>query len=254
MKYLETEAGPASSAKQHAYVKKQSIENLGQGKHSDSLIRALSNILSTDTAERAYGQIIDGAPLRQILRKHPGFGFPEYEHSELCPGVLTKLRQIHDAFDINSLQFDSQVLRPNVPDWTCSLLICHTQLLHKFRAAAPGSRAFKAALMELVARTVHQIAAYLYKLDLDLGKHKNIALRNGLGPLHTLFYHKQYQAFDQYPDGVANIVGYWAEAEIFGGVVLFDRRKADEREPRENVRPFSPCLAHESVPFVIWIL
>jgi hypothetical protein len=39
----------------------------------------------------------------------------------------------------------------------------------------------------------------------------------------TPFYHHSYLCHTQYPCGVADIVGYWAEAKLFGGVVLFDR-------------------------------
>ncbi|KAL2758159.1 hypothetical protein ACRALDRAFT_2119270 [Sodiomyces alcalophilus JCM 7366] len=39
----------------------------------------------------------------------------------------------------------------------------------------------------------------------------------------TVFLHPAYDAFDQYPRGVADMVGYWAESRLFGGVVLFDR-------------------------------
>jgi hypothetical protein len=28
---------------------------------------------------------------------------------------------------------------------------------------------------------------------------------------------------EQYPDCIANVVGYWAELRIFGGVVVFER-------------------------------
>ena len=35
------------------------------------------------------------------------------------------------------------------------------------------------------------------------------------------FYHTNYKLFEEYPFGLLNVVGYWAEAEIFGGVVLF---------------------------------
>lgn len=55
------------------------------------------------------------------------------------------------------------------------------------------------------------------------------------GKAPTLFMHGWYQAFEQYPHGVADMVGYWAEAQIFGGVVLFDRRKPHGREPHEGV-------------------
>ncbi|KAL2200150.1 hypothetical protein P885DRAFT_73983 [Corynascus similis CBS 632.67] len=44
------------------------------------------------------------------------------------------------------------------------------------------------------------------------------------GPLPTLFKHPWYKDYDQYPRGVADMVGYWAETRILGGVVLFDRR------------------------------
>jgi hypothetical protein len=39
----------------------------------------------------------------------------------------------------------------------------------------------------------------------------------------TVFYHGFYVAFDQYPNGLADVAGYGAEAKIFGGVVVFDR-------------------------------
>lgn len=37
------------------------------------------------------------------------------------------------------------------------------------------------------------------------------------------FYHTNYRRFQGYPFGLLNVVGYWAEAELFGGVVLFER-------------------------------
>ncbi len=36
------------------------------------------------------------------------------------------------------------------------------------------------------------------------------------------FYHTKYKIFEKYPFGLLDVVGYWAEAEIFGGVVLFE--------------------------------
>lgn len=39
----------------------------------------------------------------------------------------------------------------------------------------------------------------------------------------TLLRHTWYRASEQYPNGMADIPGYWAESRIFGGVVLFDR-------------------------------
>lgn len=109
------------------------------------------------------------------------------------------------------------------------------KLLHAFRAAAPSSRAFDTRLIELVAVAIHRIAAWLQTQDHVLGpddplvswrpsdEHLVRLYPNGYPP--ALFWHPWYQAYERYPDGVADMVGYWAESRIFGGVVLFDRRK-----------------------------
>lgn len=49
----------------------------------------------------------------------------------------------------------------------------------------------------------------------------------------TLFCHPWYRDYDQYPNGVADSVGYWAEARVLGGVVLFDRRDPESVEDAE---------------------
>lgn len=114
------------------------------------------------------------------------------------------------------------------------------QLLHGYRACSPGSRGFKTRLVELVAVAIHQIGALLY--ELDTSAHKNDGIVDWAppkddahywkwhpdGPHPTLFYHEFYDDRDQYPRGIADMVGYWAEARILGGVVLFDRRDPDE--------------------------
>lgn len=121
------------------------------------------------------------------------------------------------------------------------------KLFHDYHAASPDSRAFKSRLVEIVAVSIHQIAVTLYKLDLSLGNHRDWAAwvaptsdkvfywGHPDGKLPTLFYHDQYQERSQYSEGIADMVGYWAESQIFGGVVLFDRRRPDEREPHEDV-------------------
>lgn len=49
----------------------------------------------------------------------------------------------------------------------------------------------------------------------------------------TLFCHPRYRDYDQYPNGVADSVGYWAEARVLGGVVLCDRRDPESVEDAE---------------------
>ena len=91
----------------------------------------------------------------------------------------------------------------------------------------------------MVAVAVHDIAAQLFMLDTSLHKDDGIAFwvppeddtvfwsHFPKGPPPTLFRHEWYGDCDQYPDGVADMVGYWAEGRILGGVVLFDRRSLD---------------------------
>lgn len=114
--------------------------------------------------------------------------------------------------------------------------------MHRFQAGAPGSRAFNTSIIELVARAVHHIAVTLHQQgcirapddpllrwrpsdveDPDDAEDIAWGYRDGFPP--TYFYHEWYTAYSQYPHGISDAVGYWAENKILGGVVLFDRRK-----------------------------
>jgi hypothetical protein len=86
----------------------------------------------------------------------------------------------------------------------------------------------------MVAVGVHQIAVLLHKLG-DLHYHddwkpwKPPNRYDGPDfwpdpePYPTPFYHACFMEHAQYPEGMADMVGYWAEDRILGGVVLFDR-------------------------------
>jgi len=67
----------------------------------------------------------------------------------------------------------------------------------------------------------------------------------------TLFSHLSYGVAEQYPDGVADIVGYWAENRVLGGVVIFDRSDSwdDKHKPEPNVYLHSD---YQFVTFRIW--
>ncbi|KAK3942779.1 hypothetical protein QBC46DRAFT_406084 [Diplogelasinospora grovesii] len=214
------------------------FNNLGQAPHRDILTRAIRNVLLTDISEISLAQIVDGLPLYAVERDtYTGHGYlcgdhPLREkHQQLRPGVLERTRQLLADFDIDTLQISSK-------------------LLHEYKICAPGSKAFQMRLIELAAVSIHQIAVQLYKSDTitnNLHKDDGIArweppkekdvlfwIYNPDGAPPTLFQHRQYREYDQYPDGVADGVGYWAESRIFGGVVLFNRREpgsADDVDP-----------------------
>lgn len=46
-------------------------------------------------------------------------------------------------------------------------------------------------------------------------------------PIPTYLYHDDYLDHDLYPMGVADVVAYWAETHLFGGVVVFDHGESD---------------------------
>lgn len=108
-----------------------------------------------------------------------------------------------------------------------------------------GSKAWKLRLLELCVIACHDIAVYLYQLDDGVHKHaewsdwrdEKIASlpedapareRNKCGP-PTPFYRNGYVKPDRFYNGLADVVGYWAEVRIFGGVVLFDRGETEDQ-------------------------
>lgn len=82
---------------------------------------------------------------------------------------------------------------------------------------------------------LHQFAVFVFNLDLrlhqgDIDSVVNWTMPRSPGsmladvpPRPTLFNHSFYLDHDVYPQGLADVVGYWAEDRIIGGVVLFDR-------------------------------
>ncbi|KAK3896599.1 hypothetical protein C8A05DRAFT_48409 [Staphylotrichum tortipilum] len=168
--------------------------------HREVLIRAVANVLSTSIATETHTQIVDGLPLASVARDrfHSGSicsGHPLLQqHQELCPGVAEEAQRLCSGFDIGINRLND------------------------------GLAFFS---------SVHQIAVWLYTRDLS--RHKDDALgtwrpSEDAGRFYpatyptTLFYHPWYHDYAHYPGGVADSVGYWAEARILGGVILFDRR------------------------------
>jgi hypothetical protein len=98
---------------------------------------------------------------------------------------------------------------------------------------------FNIRLVELVAVAMHGIGTLLFQLWLRLhdGDIESIdqwserppdAAPLDFPPRPTLFNHVGYLAHDVYPDGVADLVGYWAEDRILGGVTVFDRNSEQQ--------------------------
>jgi hypothetical protein len=120
------------------------------------------------------------------------------------------------------------------------LISVHRQAPQDVSRCPPGSKLFATRLIEIVAVAIHQFGVLLYQLDLRLHQGSNIEeivrwtmprtpddLEDWMPvPARpTIFNHSGYLNNDIYSEGVADMVGYWTEDRIFGGVVVFDRRK-----------------------------
>jgi hypothetical protein len=100
-----------------AEFRRLSLESL-ETNHRDHLTRAISNVLSTDIAEITYAQIVDGLPLSSVFDDTRNLSLIRYhpvrtQHTELCPGILERTRQLYAEFDFNVILFDARVR--NIP-------------------------------------------------------------------------------------------------------------------------------------------
>ncbi|KAK3299594.1 uncharacterized protein B0H64DRAFT_455679 [Chaetomium fimeti] len=209
--------------------------------HRDVLDRAVRNVLGTDLALETCAQIADGLPLARVAcdRYRPTRyeDHPIADHTSLCPGAERAAWEFLSEFALSMLNFDDK-------------------LLQSYQSMTPSRRGFYCRLIELVTVAVHKIAVLLFKKRLRIHdkqpqnaaytikmvtswqskEDKNLKLRLH-PPGRTMFAHLSYDAKRQYPNGTADMVGYWAENRIMGGVVVFDRSQvwANGYMPEPNV-------------------
>ncbi|KAG8350465.1 hypothetical protein FVEN_g11422 [Fusarium venenatum] len=216
----------------------------------DASFRALSNMISTDIAEQTYAQILDGLPTEDSLLEgspyiegHPVF---ELEQTRICERFLEKARRMCATLDPYNMQFDGHLSK-------------------SFQDANMGSKEYNIRLVELTLVACHQIVAYFFNLDDRAHNHQlyqNWAQQRRMEQTLTLevrdiippsaFLHTSYTYFHQYPQGLADVVGYWAEGRIFGGVAVFDR---GETESDMLPRPKDSLSAHaRSIRLISFLL
>jgi len=223
----------------YAHLHHITLENLTTD-HLDILHHVLLRVLGSELAIDTFAQIVDGLPIADVAwdQRYPGiFGddHPIEAHASLCPGVRDKTSAYLKQYDLRSLVFDPK-------------------LVQAYQNAPLASKPFHTRLIELVVIALHQIAVHLFKQD-DLRSHSQHEIDNittcvsvppnspavnpqdyavTLPPRPTLSNHHCYLDLDIYPEGLADVVGYWAEDRIVGGTVLFDRR-ADPCDPRDRL-------------------
>ncbi|KAH7174466.1 uncharacterized protein B0J16DRAFT_348674 [Fusarium flagelliforme] len=188
--------------------------------HRQAFENALMRVLNTEVAEETFAEIIDGLPTAGSFSEFHWTPdtHPSRDHGELCPGMVERAREFRANFKATMLDFE-------------------LPLLSIFSDTIVGSKTFHLRLLELLAVSCHQIAVHLYKLDgvnhphheyqkwVDEPRDTDKWDSNRRHP--TPFCHRAYTNIDQYPNGAADTVGYWAEAKIFGGVLVFDRGESE---------------------------
>lgn len=81
-------------------------------------------------------------------------------------------------------------------------------------------------LLDFAAASVNALGAMIFASfhpEVDFRPQRGFADFYGTNHFYVDFYHTGYQRFEKFPFGLLNVVGYWAETQIFGGVLLFNR-------------------------------
>lgn len=201
-----------------ARVEKAPVRHILDAAHQAAFQRAVQNVLSTNIAETTFAQIADGLPLLSVALNSP-FGHHLHasivNHEELYPGALEKVTSFRNEFDCLDMELQVRVLQ-------------------QYQSHPAGSKASKLPLVELIAVAIHRIAVLLFKAGNFLkerGLQDVIFCKTSGGwrqptvvSHSTAFVLPGYADPSQYPEeGTAELPGYWAENQIFGGVVLFQR-------------------------------
>ncbi|KAG8163372.1 hypothetical protein KVR01_006669 [Diaporthe batatas] len=200
------------------FIHKSRVDQVLDDAHQQALDSAVMSIISTPIAEETFAQIVDGLPLRSVAlgtqNRRVIRGDPIDNHPDMCPGALEKAREFQMRLNTRGLEVASAALQ-------------------QYQNTPIGSKASKMPFLELVAVTIHNIAVELFKL-VNGGFHKDVIWpsdeayqERNWSRWPTPFCLLHYSKPEQYPDGIADLAGYWAEDRIFGGVVLFGRGTND---------------------------
>ena len=188
------------------------LSNLGiTSTKLERLDRALKPVLLSEIAEDTFAQIIDGQPTRTSYESNYRAIWDAGVSERLCPTepsirVWTEIRE----------NFLSKTLKLDV------------QLVQAFQIAEEHSHLEDLRLLEMVAASLHSLAGAIYATF-----HPDTDIRPTSDPNYDPFYmtshfwvdfyHEDFKLYQRYPFALLNVVGYWAETQILGGVMLFER-------------------------------
>ncbi|RAQ73506.1 hypothetical protein COH20_005048 [Aspergillus flavus] len=178
--------------------------NDSASEHLEAFTQALHKVISSQPTQRAVAQVVDGIPTRTDSNGWEFVKASLKRKDDPSEESIETVRAFQESFKVETLESSSDVVQA-------------------YQDTSIGSRNFKLRLLEMVAISFHNIVAHLFQscqADPDAWPNRN---RVPHPRESTWFYHSDYLDYDQYPLGVPDVVGYWAEKQVFGGVVLFDR-------------------------------
>ncbi|KAM0247820.1 hypothetical protein ACHAP5_003830 [Fusarium lateritium] len=205
-----------------------------EGAHYAILASALRNVLGTEIALLTFAQIVDGLPTSDVAwdqygsKHHPNH--PVNSHKTLCDGALEKAKEFRANFTLGEVKVD-------------------IEKVEQYQNADTSSRSFTLRLIEMTACVLHQIGVLLSQME----KLHDPSTTNGYDidcttkwerppdqwarvvPWPTMFIKTNFVAHEQYPNGIDDIVGYWAENRILGGVSLFNHSQSWGADDEPNV-------------------
>ncbi|CAF9929375.1 MAG: hypothetical protein ALECFALPRED_004305 [Alectoria fallacina] len=166
------------------------------------LSAVLAKILALPIARDTYAQIIDGKPTRI-----PHSDQDKASQSQPTDQAVQEYEKIRKAFAPENLLID-------------------LKLAQDYQNAPLNSRENHLQLLRIAAASVNALARKTYQdfhSDIVIKPSKLPELSHHQSNGVDDFYHSNYREFKRYPFGRLDIMSYWAETELFGGVVLFER-------------------------------
>ncbi|KAF3936248.1 hypothetical protein ABW19_dt0205624 [Dactylella cylindrospora] len=156
----------------------------------------VENFLALRVVEHTFGRIFNGYPGEPILRARD-----DYRTDEPSTSEVEKFENFREGLNIAGIEIDSKILQRYSTNRDADLAYMYE--------------------LEVLVEIVDAIAASCYTPTIYTARPDLIDRSDWIPPLH----HLSYIALG-HPDESRNykeMIGYWAEAKIFGGVVAFDR-------------------------------
>ncbi|PGH09008.1 hypothetical protein AJ79_05803 [Helicocarpus griseus UAMH5409] len=177
--------------------------------HARRVIHELRRILVTEVAEESFSMLIDGRltmkDLRQCRRIRLGEDYDEIaKYTGPSQDTISMFRSLRERFDL-------------------SHVLVKASSAERFQRAAvqPSSADFHRGLLDLVVSILHDLAVSIFQ-EFHRSKYQSTPHQGPGRASLPDFRHPKYLQSYSYPRGPSELVGYWMETRLFGGVVDFE--------------------------------